>query len=89
MATWRNLAIGALRLAGATNIAAALRHNTRNTDRPPCSASSDHVTDARRLRRNPDPTALRYDKYKSESSFNAFTYQQFGVGSLPPSAMAH
>ena len=25
MATWRNLAIGALRLAGATNIAAALR----------------------------------------------------------------
>nr|WP_315974694.1 transposase [Streptomyces sp. 3211.6] len=34
MATWRNLAIGALRLAGATNIAAALRHNARNTDRP-------------------------------------------------------
>ncbi|MFJ8505102.1 hypothetical protein [Streptomyces avermitilis] len=34
MATWRNLAIGALRLADATNIAAALRHNTRNADRP-------------------------------------------------------
>ncbi|WP_412075678.1 ISAs1 family transposase [Streptomyces xanthophaeus] len=34
MATWRNLAIGALRLAGATNIAAALRHNARNADRP-------------------------------------------------------
>ncbi|WTE43426.1 ISAs1 family transposase [Streptomyces sp. NBC_01622] len=34
MATWRNLAIGALRLAGATNIAAALRHNARNPDRP-------------------------------------------------------
>jgi hypothetical protein len=33
MATWRNLAIGALRLAGATNIAAALRHNARNADR--------------------------------------------------------
>ncbi|MFJ8142831.1 hypothetical protein [Streptomyces sp. NPDC096013] len=34
MATWRNLAIGALRLAGATNIAAVLRCNARNTDRP-------------------------------------------------------
>ncbi|WP_393083517.1 hypothetical protein [Streptomyces sp. LN704] len=34
MATWRNLAIGALRLADATNIAAALRHNARNADRP-------------------------------------------------------
>ncbi|WP_334522775.1 hypothetical protein [Streptomyces sp. B21-105] len=33
MATWRNVAIGALRLAGATNIAAALRHNARNADR--------------------------------------------------------
>jgi predicted transposase YbfD/YdcC len=34
MATWRNLAIGALRLAGATSIAAAVRHNARNADRP-------------------------------------------------------
>nr|WP_263986804.1 ISAs1 family transposase [Streptomyces sp. RLB3-17] len=34
MATWRNLAIGALRLAGATSIAAALRHNARNADHP-------------------------------------------------------
>ncbi|EMF56489.1 transposase [Streptomyces bottropensis] len=34
MATWHNLAIGALRLAGATNTAAALRHNARNADRP-------------------------------------------------------
>ncbi|MFI5823753.1 hypothetical protein ACIA8I_32395 [Streptomyces rishiriensis] len=34
MATWRNLAIGALRLAGATNIAAAPRYNARNADRP-------------------------------------------------------
>ncbi|WP_331728340.1 ISAs1 family transposase [Streptomyces sp. NBC_01176] len=34
MTTWRNLAIGALRLAGATNIAAAVRHNARNADRP-------------------------------------------------------
>ncbi|MER5360132.1 transposase [Streptomyces sp. NPDC002785] len=34
MAIWRNLAIGALRLAGATNIAAALRYNARNADRP-------------------------------------------------------
>jgi hypothetical protein len=30
MATLRNLAIGALRLAGSTNIAAALRHNSRD-----------------------------------------------------------
>ncbi|WP_282697656.1 ISAs1 family transposase [Streptomyces sp. CC208A] len=34
MATWRNLAIGALRAAGAKNIAAGLRHNARDP-RPP------------------------------------------------------
>lgn len=34
MATWHNLAIGALRPAGATNIAAALRYNARNVYRP-------------------------------------------------------
>ncbi|WP_269330720.1 hypothetical protein [Streptacidiphilus albus] len=34
MATWRNLAIGALHLAGTTNIAASLRHNARNAHRP-------------------------------------------------------
>lgn len=34
MATWRNLAIGALRLAGATNIATRLRHNARDATRP-------------------------------------------------------
>ncbi|GAA1934207.1 ISAs1 family transposase [Streptantibioticus ferralitis] len=34
MATWRNPAIGALRLAGGTNIASALRHNARDSRRP-------------------------------------------------------
>jgi predicted transposase YbfD/YdcC len=34
MATWRNLAIGALRVAGAKNIAASLRHNAREPRRP-------------------------------------------------------
>ncbi|MFJ1550893.1 hypothetical protein [Streptomyces sp. NPDC088246] len=34
MATRRNLAIGALRLAGATNIAAALRRNAHDPRRP-------------------------------------------------------
>ncbi|WP_456243142.1 ISAs1 family transposase [Streptomyces europaeiscabiei] len=34
MATWRNLAIGALKLSGATNIAAALRANARDPNRP-------------------------------------------------------
>jgi len=34
MATCRNLAIGALRLSGATNIAAGLRHNARDPARP-------------------------------------------------------
>ena len=34
MATWRNLAIGALRLAGKANIAASLRHNARDASRP-------------------------------------------------------
>jgi hypothetical protein len=43
MATLRNLAVGALRLAGSANIAAALRHNSRDPIRPlialgiPCS----------------------------------------------------
>ena len=34
MATLRNLAISLHRLAGATNIARALRHHARNADRP-------------------------------------------------------
>lgn len=34
MATWRNLAIGALRLSGVKNIAAGLRRNPRNARRP-------------------------------------------------------
>lgn len=34
MATWRNLAIGALRLSGVTNIAAGLRRNARDPRRP-------------------------------------------------------
>jgi predicted transposase YbfD/YdcC len=34
MATLRNAAIGALRLAGVTNIAAATRHHARNANRP-------------------------------------------------------
>ncbi|WP_377274557.1 hypothetical protein [Peterkaempfera sp. SMS 1(5)a] len=35
MATWRNLAIGALRAADAKNIAAGLRRNARDPRRPP------------------------------------------------------
>ncbi|MEU5928136.1 transposase [Streptomyces antimycoticus] len=34
MATWRNLALGALRTAGVKNIAAGLRHNARDPRRP-------------------------------------------------------
>ena len=34
MATFRNLVISLHRLAGATNIAAALRHHARNATRP-------------------------------------------------------
>ncbi|MFL4495211.1 hypothetical protein ACJ6WD_28795 [Streptomyces sp. VTCC 41912] len=34
MAIWRNLAIGALRLARNSNIAGALRRNARNARRP-------------------------------------------------------
>ena len=34
MAALRNTAIGALRLAGNTNIAAAHRHHARNPNRP-------------------------------------------------------
>ncbi|MDQ1042340.1 putative transposase YbfD/YdcC [Streptomyces sp. V4I2] len=35
MATWRNLAIGALRIAVTHNIAGALRANSRDPKRPP------------------------------------------------------
>ncbi|WP_369167285.1 hypothetical protein AB5J49_05220 [Streptomyces sp. R28] len=34
MSTWRNLAIGALRIAGTQNVAAALRANSRDQKRP-------------------------------------------------------
>ncbi|WP_336246947.1 hypothetical protein [Streptomyces cupreus] len=34
MATWRNLAIGALRFTGKSSIAAGFRHNARVTSRP-------------------------------------------------------
>jgi hypothetical protein len=34
MATLRNTAIGLLRIAGHTNIAAAIRHHARDTNRP-------------------------------------------------------
>lgn len=34
MATWRNLTIGAIRLAGIHGIAAALRRNARDPKRP-------------------------------------------------------
>ncbi len=34
MATWRNLAVGALRLSGVANIAAGLRRNARDARRP-------------------------------------------------------
>ncbi|WP_369679606.1 hypothetical protein [Streptomyces mirabilis] len=45
MATWRNLAIGALKLSGAANIAAGLCHNARDPQRPLTpQASRDHKT---------------------------------------------
>lgn len=34
LATWRNLAIGALKLSGSTNIAAGLRRNARDPRHP-------------------------------------------------------
>ncbi|WP_259453953.1 hypothetical protein [Streptomyces ginkgonis] len=34
MATWRDLAVGAMRLGGVRNMAAGLRHNARNACRP-------------------------------------------------------
>ena len=54
MATLRNLAIGALRLAGSTNIAAGLRPIGRDPTRPsPRSAPNAHEPDITTLRRNP------------------------------------
>jgi hypothetical protein len=34
MATWRNLAVGAMKLTGVTNLAAGLRRNARDPRRP-------------------------------------------------------
>jgi hypothetical protein len=46
MAILRNLAIGALRLAGSANIVVALRHNSRDPTMPsPSSASHAHKSD--------------------------------------------
>jgi predicted transposase YbfD/YdcC len=54
MATLRNLAIGVLRLAGITNIAAGLRHTGRHPVRPsPYWASNAHEPDITTLRRDP------------------------------------
>lgn len=56
MATWRNLAIAALRTAGVKNIAAGLRRNARAPRRPlDSSASDDHEPGIMRLRRTPAP----------------------------------
>jgi predicted transposase YbfD/YdcC len=65
MTAWRNLALGALRAAGAKNNAASLRRNARDPRRPSSSsASRDHTLDVTRLRRSPGyatrtPTGLR------------------------------
>ncbi|GGZ87460.1 ISAs1 family transposase [Streptomyces echinoruber] len=44
MATWRNLAIGALRLAGSTNIAASLRRNARDASKAARSPRTHMIT---------------------------------------------
>jgi predicted transposase YbfD/YdcC len=54
MATWRNLAVGALRAAGVKNIAAGLRRNARDPRRPShSSVSDDHEPDVTQLHRSP------------------------------------
>ncbi|MFB7600538.1 transposase [Streptomyces sp. NPDC056160] len=59
MATWRNLAIGALRAAGTKNLAVGLRRNPATpTDPSRSSASDDHKPGGTRLRRNPGPYRL-------------------------------
>ena len=69
MATWRNLAIGALRLAGATNIAAGLRHNARDPYRPsPSSGSDDRETGEVPLCRGPDSSCCKVLTMASSSS---------------------
>jgi hypothetical protein len=48
MAALRNAAVGALHVAGITNIAAANRHHARDSTRPlaPCSASPNDFAGA-------------------------------------------
>jgi hypothetical protein len=54
MACLRNLALGALRLAGHPNFAAALRHHARDPARPsPPSGSASDETDITTERRSP------------------------------------
>ena len=53
VATWHNLAIGGLKLSGATNIAAASAVTPTTHDaQSPSSASHDHKTDIKRLCRS-------------------------------------
>lgn len=53
MATWRNLAIGHLRLAGHHGIAAALRSNARDATRPL------HILDISIIRKRSYPASRR------------------------------
>lgn len=59
LATWRNLAVGALRMNGVKNIASGLRRNARDARRPLALLGlGDHKTDAGQLRRSPGGRVL-------------------------------
>jgi hypothetical protein len=60
MPTLRNLAIGALRISGAKNTVAGLRHNARDDRRPLAHLGlEDHKPDVTQLRRSPGPGGRR------------------------------
>ena len=83
MASLRNLAIGALRLAGHPNLAAALRH----TGRDPCPAAHDPRPG---IPMKPDLTPLwRSPASSAPTVGNQMTVPEVGVPGLIPLAWTH
>lgn len=84
-ATWRNLAIGALRTAGVQNIAAGLRRNARDPRiASHSSALSDHEPDVMRLRRSPPPPSPGFSRNSRNSSCSRIARQTCAVRAAAP-----
>ncbi|WP_410092872.1 transposase [Streptomyces sp. uw30] len=79
MATWRNLAVGALRIAGTQNVAAALRANSRDPKRP-LAYSASHVITNRGGASSAATTAARTRAWASTRVRDSRTFGKDGNG---------